>query len=357
MVEPDLEERVSRRLRVGVAGLGRMGRRHAENVAWRTRGMELVQVMDAVETTARAVGEELDVEWATSFEQLASDARIEAVLIATPTSTHADYIFQAARAGKHIFCEKPISSDLDSTRRAIEVARSAGVHLQIGFHRRFDPDYAAVTQRIRAGELGRVYLFRTSLRDMSGPPAEYLRAAGSFFVDTTIHDFDAARWMVGEISEVSAMGAALSDPAYAESGQIDNAVVTVRFANGALGVIDNSRVAGYGYECSTELMGSSATARIDNHRRVHVNWLTAGSDAVDWVPSFIERYPAAYLLEMENFARSVMDDQPVAVTGEDGLAAFTLCLAAHHSLLKGRPIHLDHEMTADGNRYSTDFAD
>lgn len=355
MVQPNQDRRLTRRLRVGVAGLGRMGRYHAENLAWRNRRVELVRVVDAMEVTARAAGEELDVAWGTSFEELVKDPGIEAVIISTPSSTHAEQVIQAARAGKHIFCEKPISTDLESTRGAIDAARAAGVRLQVGFHRRFDPDWASVTNRIRSGELGRVYLFRTSLRDMSGPPPEYRRVSGSFFVDITIHDFDAARWMVGEISEVSAIGAALSDPAYADSGQIDNAVVTLRFTNGGLGVIDNSRVAGYGYECSTEILGSSATARIGNHRRVNVNWLTAGSDAVDWVPSYIERYPAAYLLEMEDFAEAVLQDRSVAVGGEDGLAAFTLCLAAERSLHEGRPVHLEHEQTANGNLYSTDF--
>ena len=238
MVQPNQDRRLTRRLRVGVAGLGRMGRYHAENLAWRTRRVELVRVMDAMEATARAAGEELDVAWGTSFEDLVNDAGIEAVIIATPSSTHAELVIQAAGAGKHIFCEKPISIDLESTRAAIDAARAAEVRLQVGFHRRFDPDWASVTHRIRSGELGRVYLFRTSLRDKNGPPPDYRQASGSFFVDTTIHDFDAARWMVGEISEVSAMGAALSDPAYAESGQIDNAVVTLRFTNGGLGVID-----------------------------------------------------------------------------------------------------------------------
>ncbi len=333
-----------------------MGRYHAENLAWRTRNIELVRVMDTMEAAAHTAGEELDVAWGTSFEHLVNDPGVEAVIITAPTSTHAELVIQAAREGKHIFCEKPISTDIESTRGAIDAARTAGARLQVGFHRRFDPDWGSVTNRIKSGDLGRVYLFRTSLRDMSGPPLEYLRAAGSFFVDTTIHDFDAARWMVGEISEVSAMGAALSDPAYAQNGQIDNAVVTVRFTNGALGVIDNSRVAGYGYECSTEILGSRATARIGYHRRVNVNWLTAGSDAVDWVPNFIERYPAAYLLEMEDFAEAVLHDRPVAVGGEDALAAFTLCLAAESSLREGRPVHLEHEQTATGTRYSTDFA-
>src|SRR5213076_1034940 len=154
--------------------------------------------------------------------------------------------------------------------------------LQVGFHRRFDPDFAAAAARIKAGELGDVYLFRTSLRDKQSPSARYVAESGGFFVDVTIHDLDAARWLVGEVDEVTAFGAALADPGLAEVGEVDNALVTLRFASGALGVIDNSRAAGYGYECSSEVMGSKATVRIGHHRRFNNQWLTPGSAAVDW---------------------------------------------------------------------------
>jgi inositol 2-dehydrogenase len=331
------------RVRVGIAGLGRMGRYHAHNLAGRIPSVELVRVVDAVEDVARSTGRELGVEWSTAFDDLLADPDIEAVVIVSPTPLHAQMIEQAAAAGKHVFCEKPISFEPAPTLRAIEAARSAGVNLQIGFHRRFDPDWAAAADRIRKGELGEVYLFRTSLRDMRPPSVEYLQTSGGFFVDVTIHDFDTARWMVGEIDEVSAFGTALSDPAFAEIGDIDTALVVIRFAGGALGVIDNSRVAGYGYECSTEVMGSRATVRIDNHRRVHNEWLTPGGVQVDYVADFTERYPDAYRLELEDFARALREDRPVQVTGEDALAAFVLCQAADLSLRKGRGVRVNHE--------------
>ncbi|MDP8958587.1 MAG: inositol 2-dehydrogenase [Actinomycetota bacterium] len=332
-----------RRVRMGIAGLGRMGRYHAENLAGRAPGVELVRVVDAVEETARSTGERLGVDWSTSFDHLLSDPDIDAVVIVTPTPTHAAMIEQAARAGKHVFCEKPISFELQPTLRAIETARDAGVKLQIGFHRRFDPDWSAAVDRIRQGELGEVFLFRTSLRDMRPPSMEYIRSSGGFFVDVTIHDLDTARWMVGEVDEVTAFGAALSDPAFAEVGDIDNALVVLHFGSGALGVIDNSRVAGYGYECSTEVMGSRATVRIGDHRRAHLQWLTPGSQSVDHVADFTERYPEAYLRELEDFAAAVRDDRPVAATGEDALAAFVLCRAADLSLRQGRSVKLQHE--------------
>jgi inositol 2-dehydrogenase len=330
----------TRRVRMGLAGLGRLGQFHAENMAGRAPSIELVRVVDPLEEVARSTGGRLGVAWSTTYEDLLNDSSIEAVVIASPTPYHAAMIEQAAAAEKQVFCEKPISLEREPTERAIAAAHKAGVKLQIGFHRRFDPDWVAATNRIKAGELGEVYLFRTSLRDMRPPSIEYIKGSGGFFLDVTVHDFDTARWMVGEINEVTAFGAALTDPAFAAVDDIDNAVVVVRFANGALGVIDNSRAAGYGYECSTEVMGSRATARIGYHQRVNVEWLTPGAVTRDSVSNFIERYPRAYVAELESFAEAVRDDRPVAVGGEDGLAAFTLCKAAEQSFRERRTVRL-----------------
>lgn len=332
----------TRRVRMGLAGLGRLGQFHAENMAGRVPSVELVRVVDPIEEVARSTGERLGVAWSIAYDDLLNDSSIEAVVIAAPTPHHAPMIEQAAAAGKQVFCEKPISLEREPTERAIAATRNAGVRLQIGFHRRFDPDWVAATSRIKAGELGDVYLFRTSLRDMRPPSIEYIKDSGGFFLDVTVHDFDTARWMVGEIDEVSAFGVALSDPAFAGVGDIDNAVVVVRFASGALGVIDNSRAAGYGYECSTEIMGSRATARIRYDRRVNVEWLTPGAASMDYVSNFVERYPRAYVAELEAFAEAVRDDRPVAVSGEDGLAAFTLSKAAERSFRDGRTVRLRH---------------
>ena len=323
-------------MRLGLAGLGRIGQIHAANLG-RTPLADLAFVVDAVAEVARAAGERLDVPWSTSFEDLLA-ADVEGVLIASPTSSHAEMVEQAAAAGKHIFCEKPLALTIEPTVRAIAAADAAGVKLQIGFHRRFDPDWAAATARIKAGELGAVYLFRTSLRDKHSPGVAYIAGSGGFFVDVTIHDLDTARWMIGEVAEVTALGAALSDPAFAEVGDLDNAIVTLRFANGALGVIDNSRAAGYGYECSTEVVGSKASVRIGYHRNVNNEWLTPGSATVDWVNDFTERYPKAYLLELEDFADAIRNDREPAATGNDALAAFVLAQACDRSFREGSTV-------------------
>jgi inositol 2-dehydrogenase len=344
--------KTSRGVGLGLAGLGRMGRLHAENLA-RLASVELVRVVDLVEDVARATGSRLGVEWSTDFRDLLHDPEIEGVVVATPTQFHAEMIEQAAAAGKHVFCEKPIALEVEPTLRAIDAAAAAGIKLQVGFHRRFDPDWAAATARISSGELGDIYLFRTSLRDKRPPSLDYIAGSGGLFVDATIHDLDAARWMVGEIDEVTAFGAALADPTIAELDDVDNAVVALRFATGALGVIDNSRSAGYGYECSTEVMGSKATVRVGHHRRVNNTWLTTDGATVDWVADFTERYPQAYRLELEDFAAAVSDGRPPTVTGEDALAALVLARACERSLREGHTIRLRRNDRAKGVAYET----
>jgi len=326
-----------------------MGRIHAANLAWRCPSARLVAVTDADAGVAAAVAAELDVPALPSFEALLSE--VDAVAVATPTGTHADLVTRAARAGRPVFCEKPVSLDRPATVDTLAAVRAAGVPLQVGFHRRFDPDWAAAAGRIRAGELGRVRLFRTSLRDMRSPGPEFLAGSGGLFLDVTIHDLDVARWLVGEIVEIGAHGAALADPGVAEPGDLDTALVTVRFESGALGVIDNSRSAGYGYECSTEVVGSAATVRIDNPPRHHYRWLTPGQASSPTVADFEQRYPDAYAAELESFARAVLAGVPPAVTGADALAAYDLACAADRAWRTGQTQLLRPVRTADGVDY------
>ncbi|NMH96956.1 Gfo/Idh/MocA family oxidoreductase [Pseudonocardia acidicola] len=342
---------MSGQVAVGLAGLGRMGRIHATSLASRCAAARLAWVYDANEAVAREVGEQFGVPWVTSFADLLAGDRVEAVAVATPSGSHADLSVAAAQAGKHVFCEKPISLDRRTALDTIDAMRRTGVTFQVGFHRRFDPDWVAVVDRIRAGELGEVHLFRTSLRDMTAPPVEFLAGSGGFFLDVTVHDLDTARWMVGEIVEVSAHGAAVSDPALAEIGDIDTAVVVLRFEDGALGVIDNSRAAGYGYECSTEVMGSRATARIDAPQRRQYEWRTPGQASRDLVRDFSDRFPWAYAEELDAFARCVRDGSPPRVTGLDALAAFDLARAADRSWRTGLPVAVKPHRRDDGVVY------
>ena len=338
-------------VRLGLVGLGRMGRFHAANLAGRVPGARLVRVADADEDLARENALRLgDAAWSTRYEDLLEDPDVEAVVVASPTHLHAQMVEEAAAAGKHVFCEKPISHDLGRTHEVIEAARAVGVRLQVGFQRRFDPDYRAAKERISGGHIGEVYLFRTTLRDMRSPGFDYVKGSGGFFADVTVHDFDAARWLVGEIAEVTAAGAALSDPGFEEAGDIDNAVITLRFASGALGVIDNSRVAGYGYECSSEILGHRGTLRIDNHRRVSVETLTPGRACRDYVSDFVERFAEAYRAEMEHFARVVRGEAEPHPNGADAAAATVLARAAERSHREGRTVRLKRE-TRDGETF------
>jgi inositol 2-dehydrogenase len=341
-----------KKVRIALIGLGRMGRIHAGSLAARCRTGELAVVADASPDAAAAVGAEFDVPWTADVDAVLGDDSVEAVAVATPTAMHADLVVRAAQAGKHVFCEKPIALDRPATVRTVEAVAATGVKFQVGFHRRYDPDWVAVTRRIRAGELGEPYLFRTSLRDMKPPPVEFLAGSGGFFVDVTIHDLDTARWMVGEIVEVSSYGTAIADPAIREIGDIDTALVVLRFESGALGVIDNSRAAGYGYECSTEVMGGLATARIDRPQHRDYQWLTPGTASHGINRDFEQRYPQAYAEEMEAFARCVRDDTAPGATGLDALAAFDLATAADLSWRTGRAVPVVPERRDGGVVYA-----
>jgi predicted dehydrogenase len=323
------------RVDVGLAGLGRIGRMHAANLAVRCGVARLSCVFDADPVVAEKVAGELDVPWTASFDELLGTC--DAVAIATSTGSHAELTVAAAEAGKPVFCEKPISLDRATSVATVEAVERAGVPFQVGFHRRFDPDWVAVTERIRAGELGEVTYFRTSLRDMTPPNPAFLTGSGGFFVDVTVHDLDVARWMVGEVVEVTAHGAA-ADPAFAELGDIDTAVVVLRFTNGALGVIDNSRSARYGYECSTEVVGTKATARVDLPSLRGYEWRTPGLASRGLPRDFEERYPLAYPAELDAFARCVLDGTEPRSTGRDALAAFDLATAADESWRSGRTV-------------------
>ena len=323
------------RVEVGLAGLGRIGRMHAVNLATRCGVARLGCVFDVLPEVAEKIGTALDVPWTTSFDELCE--RSAAVAAAAAPGPHAELTQAAAAAGRPVLCEKPISLDRATTVATIEAVEAAGVPFQVGFHRRFDPDWVAAADRIHAGELGEVTFFRTSLRDMDPPNPAFLSGSGGFFADVTVHDLDVARWLVGEVVEVTAHGAA-ADPAFAQLGDIDTAVVVLRFEGGALGVIDNSRSARYGYECSTEVMGTQATVRVDQPALHGYEWRTPGQVTRDLPRDFEQRYPQAYVAEFDAFARCVLDGSEPRCTGRDALAAFDLAVAADESWRTGKTV-------------------
>jgi predicted dehydrogenase len=322
---------------IAVAGLGRMGLRHARNAA-AAAGAHLVAVADVDEARASEVGAELGVPGYSDAARMVDEAGPHGLVIATPPATHVALIELAVQRSIHVLCEKPISFDGPAAARAVERAADSGIALQVGFQMRFDADLGEIAERLERGELGRVYQLRASLRDAAPPPYEYLAASGGYFWDGAIHLLDLARWLMGEIEQVSAFGAALSDPVFGELGDVDNAMIVLRAASGALGLVETSRVAGYGFESGVELLGSDGTCRIAGGRAGAVEVYRDGAISARHRRDFLERFEPAYPRELEAFAGAIADGTPPRVTGADGLAAMRVCEAAVRSHLRGETV-------------------
>jgi myo-inositol 2-dehydrogenase/D-chiro-inositol 1-dehydrogenase len=329
-------------LRIGVIGVGRIGRLHADLLARQVPGASVTVIHDAREETARAVADELGVATAAGADELLAADEVEAVAICTSTATHADLIVAAARAGKAIFCEKPVSLQLAEVDRALAAVDEAGVPFQIGFNRRFDPAHAAVAAAVADGTVGEPHLVRISSRDPAPPPTAYVGTSGGIFLDMTIHDFDMARFVTGsEVVEVFARGAVRIDPAFADAGDVDTAVVTLVHANGCLTTIDNSRQAVYGYDQRVEVFGATGMAASDNPPAHSALVRTAGGARGATLPYFyLERYVPSYVREWEAFVAAVSEGRTPPVTGADARATLVIGLAAARSMREGRPVRV-----------------
>ena len=330
------------KVRVAALGAGRIGRRHARTLANQAPNAELVVVADAIEASAQSTAADLGVaRWTTDTDAIMADPEIDAVVIASSTDSHAPLIVAAAEAGKHIFCEKPIALDLETTDRAIEAVEKAGVRLQVGFNRRYDKGYRRARNEIANGRIGSVESIRDTMRDPAPPPAAYVASSGGLFRDMTIHNFDCVRWLAGsEVVEVHAMAACLVDPMFAEFGDVDTSIVSLRFESGALGVIDNSRRSNFGYDLRTEVFGSDGALFIGFHQDTPVTYLSASGVTTDHVHFFLERFDQAYVDEIRDFVDAIVTGREVSVTGEDGRAALALAYAAEASLREHRPVDL-----------------
>jgi len=267
---------------------------------------------------------------------------IEAVVICSSTDTHAQMIEEAAAAGKHIFCEKPIDLDLARIDRALEAVGKAGVKLQVGFNRRFDPNFKRVREMVAAGRIGTPHILRITSRDPAPPPIEYVKVSGGIFLDMTIHDFDMARYLIGsEVTEIYAAGGVMVDPEIGEAGDIDTVVITLRFANGVIGTIDNSRKAVYGYDQRVEVFGSAGMVAVSNNTPD-----TAVYSNADGVHSslplffFVERYTDSYIAEMQAFIECIQQDKTPPVTSMDGRIPVVMGYAAQKSYQENRPVRL-----------------
>jgi myo-inositol 2-dehydrogenase/D-chiro-inositol 1-dehydrogenase len=328
-----------RPVRIAVVGVGRIGSMHAELLAHQVDRALLAAVADAIPANADAVGSRLGVP-VCSVGQVLADPGIEAVAICSSTDTHVDLLVAAATAGKAIFCEKPISLELTEVDRGLAVVAAAGVQLMIGFNRRFDPAHHAVRDAVAAGEIGEPHLARITSRDPAPPPLPYIMASGGIFLDMTIHDFDMARFVTGsEVIEVYAQGAVRVEPSFAEAGDVDTAVVTLRHANGCLTAIDNSRQAVYGFDQRVEVFGSKGMAASENPFAYTSVVRTAEGTRNPTLPHFFrERYIPSYILEWNAFVDTVRTGATPPVTGADGRAPLVIGLAAWRSLREHRPV-------------------
>ena len=328
---------------VGIIGAGRIGRVHAENLAHRIPEARIAAVADVIEDAARKLASDYQIPSVYNDPRaILDDKSIDAVLICSSSDTHAPLIEDAAAVKKHIFCEKPIALDLARIDRALAAVDQAGVKLQVGFNRRFDPSFKRVHELVASGEIGEPHLLCITSRDPAPPPISYVKVSGGIFLDMVIHDFDMARYLMGsEVEQVFATGNVLIDPEIGKVGDLDTAVTTLRFANGALGVIDNSRKAVYGYDQRAEVFGSKGMALAGNKTPDTVIQSDAnGVRASKPLCFFLERYGDAFAAEMREFIESVTQGRVPPVTGVDGRMAVAIGYAALKSVKENRPVRL-----------------
>lgn len=326
------------KLIVGILGAGRIGQIHARNLSTNPI-IKIKAIADAYAKDMEEFEEAVGVKVGKDPEEIFNDPEINAVLICTPTSTHVDYIIKAAEAGKHIFCEKPVSLSDEETVRAYEAVKKAGVQFQIGVNRRYDRNFKYVKNLVDEGKVGKLELLRVDSRDPEAPGIDYVKTSGGLFMDMMIHDFDMARFISGqEIVEVYAQGDALVNPDIKDL-DVDTAIVNLKFADGSIGVILNSRRAVYGYDQRLEAFGSEGTAMVDNDLDANVTYATKdGYHTPNPLHFFLERYTQAYIDELNDFADAVFNNRETSVTFEDAIMAQRCAIAAKESLDSGQPV-------------------
>jgi len=333
---------MANQLNLGLIGAGRIGRVHAASIS-RISNAQIVGVADLFLEHAQTCAADFHIPVAhTDHRLLLADPTIDAVVICSSTDTHTQFIIDAAEAGKHIFCEKPIALTVAEIDRALATVKRAGVKLQIGFNRRFDSNFRHLHEVVQHGAIGEPHLIRVTSRDPAPPPISYIKVSGGLFLDMMIHDFDMVRYLIGsEVEEIYAMGAVLVDPAIGEAGDVDTAVVTLKFVNGALGFIENSRQACYGYDQRAEVFGSKGAIEASNKTPHNTIQSTVnGVQQPNPLYFFLERYMDSYTAEMRAFIDAIQNDTPTLVNGTDGRVPVVMGLAAALSLREKRPVRL-----------------
>ncbi len=331
------------KVKIGILGMGQIGRIHLGNLVGKIKFAEVIAAVNPSEEGQR-FARNLNVPQVSSDPDIVfNNPEIDAILICSPSDTHADYVIRAAEAGKAIFCEKPLDLSLDKIQEILEATEKHQVPLMVAFNQRFDPDFIKVKSLVDEGKIGDLRTIRITSRDPAPPPISYIKSSGGLFLDMTIHDFDMARYISNsEVTEVFAKGHNLVDPLIGEAGDIDTGYVLLTFRNGATAMIENSRQAAYGYDQRLEVYGSLGMAQAANKLNdSHQFYNKSGAHSSKPVDFFLERYMASYRLEMDAFIQAVSKREKPPVTGEDGLKATIIALAANKSMAENRPITIN----------------
>lgn len=329
-------------LKIGIIGAGRIGKVHAESITKYVKGAEVAVIADPfLDEATKQWAKSLGIQHSSKdYHDILADEEIDAVLICSSTDTHSLISLEAIKAGKHVFCEKPVDHDVEKIKEVLQAVKSAGTKYQVGFNRRFDHNFKAVKEAVAAGKIGVQHIIKITSRDPEAPPISYVKISGGMFLDMTIHDFDMVRYLSGsEVIEVYAMGGVLVDPGIGEAGDIDTAIITMKLKNGAMAVIDNSRRALYGYDQRAEVFGSKGAITIGNdNSSTAVLSTKEGVVAEKPMYFFLERYMQAYTAEIQEFVAAIANNTDVPVNITDGLEPVVIGLAAKKSLDENRPI-------------------
>ena len=331
-----------KKLKVGIIGAGRIGQVHAKSITYHIPQAEIVAISDIYVDGAKKVAEELGIPaYYKDYHEILNNPEIDAVLICSSTDTHADIACEAAEAGKHIFCEKPVDLTVEKIKKVIAAVDKAGVKLQIGFNRRYDHNFAHIKSLANEGKLGDLQIIKITSRDPEAPPINYVKVSGGIFLDMTVHDFDMARFIGGEVEEVYANATVMVDEEIGKAGDVDTALVALKFKSGAIGVIDNCRKACYGYDQRLEVFGSGGQASAANDTPTNVAYINENGNVTDKpLYFFLERYMQSFTDEMNEFIDAVLNDKATKTTVNDGLEALRLGLAAKLSVAEHRPVKL-----------------
>ena len=330
------------KLGIGVLGVGTMGKQHAYNLRHRIPEAHLVAVADADLNRAKQVAAELEIDsFYDSVEALAECKDVQAIVVVTPAKFHGAAMKVCAQAGKDIFCEKPFTLTVEEADKVLDLTQKAGVRVQVGHVRRYDPPNVRAKQRIEAGEIGDPVIFKSLARDPAPPPVSYMASGvnGMFFQDSSVHEFDLARWLMNdEVSEIHAYGAVLVFPEIAQFNDIDTALLNMKFSRGMLGAVENYMQSGYGYDIRTEIVGSKGTIITGYLQQTAEVVLTAAGARTDIVDHFLTRFADGYLDQMRDFVQTILADRNPKVDAFDGRQAIAIAAAAERSYREGRVV-------------------